>query len=248
MDLTCCCLTYLFFIETFEMLQSLRDVSSSAKSASAAPNLNFSSPPPSMSRLGRLISTRDVIKWCKRLQTQLGEHLTLLVSSANITSRVRELVFQEAIDCFCGAIQNEQLQDWLTLQIARCWEISEDRLKQLTHYEKPTIREGTNSFQVGRVTLNSLGAIVVRDKAQTIETFSYTRHTLLLMERVAQAIHHNEPVLLVGETGAGKTSTLQHLAKKLNQTLVVLVRLTPHPFVYFHFMLNVLCLEHESTK
>lgn len=42
------------------------------------------------------------------------------------------------------------------------------------------------------------------------------------MERVACCLSLNEPVLLVGETGTGKTSTLQLLAKHTGNTLVVL--------------------------
>lgn len=42
------------------------------------------------------------------------------------------------------------------------------------------------------------------------------------MERVACCLSLNEPVLLVGETGTGKTCTLQLLAKHTGNTLVVL--------------------------
>lgn len=38
----------------------------------------------------------------------------------------------------------------------------------------------------------------------------------------ARAVIMNEPLLLVGETGCGKTSAVQHLANLLNQKLVVL--------------------------
>lgn len=42
--------------------------------------------------------------------------------------------------------------------------------------------------------------------------FTHTGHALRVMERVAAALHQREPVLLVGETGTGKTTTLSHLA------------------------------------
>jgi midasin len=47
------------------------------------------------------------------------------------------------------------------------------------------------------------------------ETFVYTRVALNLLECIARCIECNEPVLLCGETGVGKTTTLQHLAKLL---------------------------------
>lgn len=45
------------------------------------------------------------------------------------------------------------------------------------------------------------------------------------MERIAACIHMKEPVLLVGETGIGKTRVVQYLATQLGHTLVVQVRI-----------------------
>jgi hypothetical protein len=42
--------------------------------------------------------------------------------------------------------------------------------------------------------------------------FAHTGHALRIMERCAAALAQREPVLLVGETGTGKTTTLSHLA------------------------------------
>lgn len=42
--------------------------------------------------------------------------------------------------------------------------------------------------------------------------FAHTGHALRIMERAAAALAQREPVLLVGETGTGKTTTLSHLA------------------------------------
>lgn len=43
--------------------------------------------------------------------------------------------------------------------------------------------------------------------------FAHTGHALRVMERAAAALAQGEPVLLVGETGTGKTTTLSHLAQ-----------------------------------
>lgn len=37
------------------------------------------------------------------------------------------------------------------------------------------------------------------------------------MEQIASAVSCNEPVLLVGETGVGKTSAVQYLAQQLGK-------------------------------
>lgn len=50
-------------------------------------------------------------------------------------------------------------------------------------------------------------------------TFSFTRQASALLERVAMAVKENEPVLLVGETGTGKTSSVQFLAQQLGKEI-----------------------------
>lgn len=52
--------------------------------------------------------------------------------------------------------------------------------------------------------------------------FAQTRPAACLLERVSVCLSLQEPVLLVGETGTGKTSTLQLLAHHTGNTLVVL--------------------------
>ncbi|WJX77927.1 hypothetical protein P8452_61194 [Trifolium repens] len=46
--------------------------------------------------------------------------------------------------------------------------------------------------------------------------------SLLALERIARSVKHNELVLLVGETGTGKTTLVQNLALRLGQKLTVL--------------------------
>lgn len=45
------------------------------------------------------------------------------------------------------------------------------------------------------------------------QTFAATRPSAVLLEQLAVCVAKAEPVLLVGETGTGKTSTVQHLAR-----------------------------------
>lgn len=53
--------------------------------------------------------------------------------------------------------------------------------------------------------------------------FVEIRSSLYVLERIACSVKHNEPVLLVGETGTGKTTLVQNLALRLGQKLTVLV-------------------------
>lgn len=56
----------------------------------------------------------------------------------------------------------------------------------------------------------------------TCETFSFTRPAALLLERIGVAVMNQEPVLIVGETGTGKTSTVQYLAHQMHHKLRVI--------------------------
>ena len=44
--------------------------------------------------------------------------------------------------------------------------------------------------------------------------FAFTRQSVVLLEKVSVCVSKNEPVLLVGETGTGKTSSVQYLAQQ----------------------------------
>lgn len=53
-------------------------------------------------------------------------------------------------------------------------------------------------------------------------TFSFTRPTLYLLERIGVSLLNEESVLIVGETGTGKTSAVQYLAHQTRQKLRVI--------------------------
>ncbi|KAL0706566.1 hypothetical protein Bca4012_072992 [Brassica carinata] len=57
------------------------------------------------------------------------------------------------------------------------------------------------------------------DRSRFVETRTSTR----LLEKIARSVEYNEPVLLVGETGTGKTTLVQNLAQWIGQKLTVLV-------------------------
>lgn len=52
--------------------------------------------------------------------------------------------------------------------------------------------------------------------------FAQTRPAACLLERVSACVSLQEPILLVGETGTGKTSCLQLLAQHTRHKLVVI--------------------------
>lgn len=68
---------------------------------------------------------------------------------------------------------------------------------------------------------NSANAIV-QTFHKTMWPFALTRMACTLIERLAIAVQHKEPVILVGETGTGKTSVIQRLAYLTGRKLKVI--------------------------
>ena len=52
---------------------------------------------------------------------------------------------------------------------------------------------------------------------QSAASFAFTRQSVALLEQVAVCVAKNEPVLLVGETGTGKTSCVQFLSQQMGE-------------------------------
>ncbi len=62
------------------------------------------------------------------------------------------------------------------------------------------------------------GSEVSKRSSETVVVNQYSGR---LMERVMSALVNEEPVLLVGDTGCGKTTIVQHLASLFRKNLVV---------------------------
>lgn len=67
------------------------------------------------------------------------------------------------------------------------------------------------------------------------QTFAATRPSAVLLEQLAVCVSRGEPVLLVGETGTGKTSTVQYLAKLTGE-----LRKTVRPWFMLGLLLSLL--------
>ena len=163
-------------------------------------------------RQARLVSPRDLIKWCARLAR--APELSLLV------------VLQEALDCFTGAFAQAEARHQLAAAMARLLDVPPEALDRLLHQHQPLVQElGPAAVQVGRVTLQRDPAVAVgADPAApgSASVYAQTRHSKCLMEQLAASVLMNEPVLLVGETGTGKTTAVQHLAQLLHRQVVAI--------------------------
>ena len=83
----------------------------------------------------------------------------------------------------------------------------------------PSTSSGAHTVKVGRVTL-PFSAPSRRTKHS--RPYALTKPSLLLLEKLAVCLSLSEPVLLVGETGTGKTAGVGYLAELMGKRLTAL--------------------------
>ncbi|KAL6547365.1 hypothetical protein OROMI_023086 [Orobanche minor] len=155
---------------------------------------------------------RDLLKLCKRVSS-LGFSFDQGLSSYTCTS-----IYKEAIDVFASFSTSAANRLVIMKEIGKTWSIS--AVDTLYPVNKPIIQESHSGFQVGRVSLQR--AEVTFNPEQKPKPFVQLRSSVHALERIACSVKFNEPVLLVGETGTGKTTLVQTIATRLGQKLTVL--------------------------
>ncbi|KAI0834820.1 midasin [Hypoxylon sp. FL0890] len=169
------------------------------------------------STVERSITPRDVLKWCRRLQE------TLLASGCKtgdepISETTRDWIFMDAVDCFCGSLPRPDTRATLVSCIAEEMHLSKQLMEHYLEAHVPQIEESPSSFKVGRVMLTRRKH--ANRVAKSRKPFASTSHSRRLLEQISMAVKLREPVLLVGETGIGKTTVIQQLAESLGHKLV----------------------------
>ncbi|KAK9531216.1 hypothetical protein VZT92_010656 [Zoarces viviparus] len=159
---------------------------------------------------GRALSLRDLLKWCERIS----------VNFDGASSATAQHVFHEALDCFTAMLSRPESRLRMAEIIGSKLNISKEKAQHFCQMYQPGISVTELEASVGRVTL-------VRKQTEAVQlsvdhqTFAATRPSAVLLEQLAVCVAKAEPVLLVGETGTGKTSTVQHLARVTGHRLRV---------------------------
>ncbi|KAM0949589.1 putative cobaltochelatase [Dioscorea sansibarensis] len=155
---------------------------------------------------------RDLLKWCRRI-TGLGVN----ISGPAIPPHLCRSIFQEAVDIFASSLPSLDNRLLIRRELAHIWNIPVPDADSLCS-SKPFFETSRSSIQVGRVVLERNQPVVVGEKRY----FVGIRSSLQVLEKIACSVKYNEPVLLVGETGTGKTTLVQSLATKLGHSLTVM--------------------------
>ncbi|KAH8913594.1 P-loop containing nucleoside triphosphate hydrolase protein, partial [Atractiella rhizophila] len=168
-----------------------------------------------------------LMKWVARLKTL---HSCTSFTSLGSNPVLQDHIFLDALDLFFSA--NEKTEEMSMLfRLGSILGINKDRVEWIVSSRKPEVVKNdvaTDAFGVESSIENSFLEVgrsrlpcKSRHKAPASRPFALTRPSRLLLERVASCVLSNEPVLLVGETGTGKTTAVAHLAEHVGKKLIV---------------------------
>lgn len=166
--------------------------------------------------MDRQMNLRDLLKWCRRLR----ECLLAAGSTSGdepISETTRDWMFMEALDCFVGSCPDVELAKSLVYAIAEEMHMSKERAEHYLFANIPPLEESDLMFKVGRAQLRKRKTARLQKSKRP---FASTAHAKKLLEQIAVAVRLEEPVLLVGETGIGKTTVVQQLAESLGHKLI----------------------------
>ena len=160
---------------------------------------------------------RAMVQWAHRVNARVEG---LDPSRPFLTSSQRESIAMEAIDCFFAWMPVEKIlsSPELINEVSSVFEVPAGVFESLIGTHKPQCIKTSQQFSVGRIAF----PLLHNSNSPAIPpTFAETKPAMVLLERIAGAVDQNEPVLLTGETGVGKTFMVQHLASCLGKTLIV---------------------------
>ncbi|KAI9723385.1 MAG: hypothetical protein M1812_001269 [Candelaria pacifica] len=170
---------------------------------------------------GRPLSPQDLLKWCRRVHRLL---LSAGVKKGDeaLPEKVNDEIFMEAADSFASSMQSDSTRVAVISCIAEHMLVAPPRVQYYLQAHIPMYKDTDKLVQVGRAKVSKPKTFVgVNKQARSVSRrpFAPSAHTLRLMEQVGVAVQMAEPVLLVGETGTGKTTVIQELSHSLGVKL-----------------------------
>lgn len=173
--------------------------------------------------LARPIGPQDLLRWCRRLDDLL---LTAGIRSSTepVSDALNDMIFIEAVDSFAGNLPDGSAKTTLVDLIAQELHIPVDRSQYCLKVRTPEHVLTDAKVRLGRISvLKRSHHRGWKSSSQTLikRPFAMTTHALRVLESIAVAVKMAEPCLLVGETGTGKTTMIQHLADLLGYRLTV---------------------------
>ncbi|OAX84399.1 hypothetical protein ACJ72_01231 [Emergomyces africanus] len=172
---------------------------------------------------GRVPSLRDLVKLCYRIERRLRT-LGCETGHEAVPDGTHDDIFMDTVDCFAAYFPKGSLQSTVIEAIAEEMQVSPQRMRFCLSEQTPKYLDSPNTITIGRESYQKrkpLGLRKATSSAADKNTFAPTRASLKTMEQVVSGLQLSEPILLVGETGIGKTAVIQQLASLLRQRLTV---------------------------
>lgn len=169
----------------------------------------------------RVISFRDLIKFCSRCDRMLSNK-GITSGDQLLESSIYDNIFAEAVDCFGSAITEYSALLPIISTIGEILEIPTSRINLFLNKHVPNFQNDDEALVVGRAKLIKVASDKALFANKKGSSFARTNHSLRLMEQIGVSIDMAEPVLLVGETGTGKTTVVQQMAKLMNKNITVI--------------------------
>ncbi|KAJ5758589.1 hypothetical protein N7520_005745 [Penicillium odoratum] len=182
---------------------------------------------------GRTPGFRDLIKLCSRLHRRL-QRIGAKTGYEPASEAIENEIFLDVVDVFLKYLPEKSMQSSLTAVVAEALQISPQRADNQLNDRPLKCEDLGNSLSIGREVCQKIKGVKHAKKsedkpedkqakkhAEEASQFAFTRSALSVMEQVAASVQMAEPVLLVGETGIGKTTVIQQLATLLGQKLTV---------------------------
>ncbi|VDP06207.1 unnamed protein product [Soboliphyme baturini] len=154
----------------------------------------------------RMISFRDLSKWCHRVS-----YFECFNDAVGI--------FQNAVDCLVAHMRDPQARLDHMMRVGVRMNMNKEQVTYYFEKYKPRVDADSNRITVGRVRIDCLRSMSVDTRSAV---FAFSRPACTLLEQIALCTELDEPVLLVGDTGCGKTTTVQFLAEYVGRKLSVI--------------------------
>ena len=172
---------------------------------------------------GRPIGPQELLRYCARLENILRISGVKTGDEA-VSETTTDNMFMEAVDCFAGSIPTGSLRVQILEQISQELHVPPERARYCVETRIPEYSNLETSLIIGRIKLQKRRSGHTARLSAPIKfsrPFAITNHAMRQLESIATAVTTNEPCLLVGETGTGKTTLVQELARLLGHELIV---------------------------
>ena len=168
----------------------------------------------------RRLRTRDLFRWCRRLGWLFAKGEGW--NAAGMNEEMMDSILRSIIEVFLASAPSSlhaaSLRASIVREVVALWSIPPERIEHHLQHYKPHFHVTHSTFSITSYDL----PIQRRSLSSPAPLFTPTRHALLVLSSIASALTQNEPLVLVGEAGVGKTSVLQFLAHSLGVRLTVL--------------------------